>query len=66
MGFQEPVEEILGHVKSTKQTLLFSATMPAWVESVARRHLQKPVTIDVVGGEQYTHSHTHTPPFALC
>ncbi len=56
MGFQEPVEQILSHVKSSKQMLLFSATMPGWVDAVARRHLKNPLSIDVVGN-----SKQHTP-----
>jgi superfamily II DNA/RNA helicase len=31
MGFQEDMETILSHVPQERQTLLFSATMPTWI-----------------------------------
>jgi superfamily II DNA/RNA helicase len=42
MGFQKDVEEILEKLPASveHQTLMFSATMPPWVESVARKHLR--------------------------
>ena len=52
MGFQKDVEEILEKLPAERQhqTLMFSATMPPWVESVARKHLRPTrVTIDVAG-----------------
>ena len=29
--------------------MLFSATMPAWVKSLTRKHLKTPVLVDLVG-----------------
>lgn len=37
MGFEEDMENILGNVPEGRQTLLFSATLPKWVNKVARR-----------------------------
>ena len=34
MGFQEDMEAILGQVPPTRQTMLFSATLPSWVHKV--------------------------------
>jgi superfamily II DNA/RNA helicase len=31
MGFQEDMEKILSHVPVERQTLLFSATLPTWI-----------------------------------
>jgi ATP-dependent RNA helicase DeaD len=47
MGFAEDIESILGSTPSTRQTVLFSATMPSRIDSIARRHLREPVRITV-------------------
>lgn len=47
MGFQEDVEWILSHTPETRQTALFSATMPQGVRRIAERHLQNPVNIEI-------------------
>ncbi|KAH7446424.1 hypothetical protein KP509_01G054800 [Ceratopteris richardii] len=55
MGFVDDVELILGHVEdaSTVQTLLFSATMPDWVQQIASRFLKKDKeVVDLVGEEK--------------
>ena len=62
MGFQEPVEAILNAVDKQRadngkeekvQTLLFSATIPAWVKAVTKKYLKPDfVTVDLVGQER--------------
>ncbi|HQV14091.1 MAG TPA: DEAD/DEAH box helicase, partial [Denitromonas sp.] len=47
MGFIEDVEWILSHTPSTRQTALFSATMPSVIRSVAQRHQRNPVEIKI-------------------
>lgn len=47
MGFAEDLEAILSAVPSTRQTVLFSATMPPRIEAIARRHLSDPVRIRI-------------------
>ena len=47
MGFIDDVEQILEHTPSTRQTALFSATMPNEVLKVARRHLRDPVEVRI-------------------
>merc|ERR1719174_1072610 len=49
MGFSDDVEEVLGYIQNKAQTLLFSATMPSWVKSLADRYTEDAVTIDLVG-----------------
>ncbi|XP_057833275.2 DEAD-box ATP-dependent RNA helicase 3, chloroplastic isoform X2 [Cryptomeria japonica] len=49
VGFEEDVEVILDKIPDERQSMLFSATMPAWVQKLARKHLDKPMTIDLVG-----------------
>jgi ATP-dependent RNA helicase DeaD len=51
MGFAEDIESILAETPTTRQTLLFSATMPPRIAGIARRHLKDPVRIKI-GGER--------------
>jgi ATP-dependent RNA helicase DeaD len=46
-GFAPDVERILGFTPTTRQTALFSATVPAWVMETAARHLRNPITVRV-------------------
>uniref|UniRef100_M4BJK6 RNA helicase n=1 Tax=Hyaloperonospora arabidopsidis (strain Emoy2) TaxID=559515 RepID=M4BJK6_HYAAE len=48
-GFQEAVETILGWVPEGGQTVMWSATFPKWVSSMASKYLKEPVSIDLVG-----------------
>ncbi|KAH7620280.1 putative DEAD-box ATP-dependent RNA helicase 26 [Nannochloris sp. 'desiccata'] len=53
MGFRPAIEKILKFLPATRQTLLFSATMPQSVQSVAGLALRKGYSfIDTVGDEQ--------------
>jgi len=45
MGFAEDIEAILAETPDERQTVLFSATMPPRIDSIARRHLREPVRI---------------------
>ena len=47
MGFAEDLEAILDETPAQRQTLLFSATMPARIDAIARRHLRDPVRIEM-------------------
>jgi ATP-dependent RNA helicase DeaD len=47
MGFLEDVEWILGQAPASRQTALFSATMPQAVRHIADRYLQDPVTVEI-------------------
>ncbi|KAL1350801.1 hypothetical protein HN51_014798 [Arachis hypogaea] len=52
VGFEEDVEVILEKLPSERQSMLFSATMPSWVKKLARKYLDNPLTIDLVGDEE--------------
>jgi len=41
-GFAPDVERIIGTTPRSRQTALFSATTPSWVEQIAAKHLQDP------------------------
>jgi superfamily II DNA/RNA helicase len=45
LGFLPDVERILASTPELRQTMLFSATMPAEIVSLARRHMRHPVNI---------------------
>jgi ATP-dependent RNA helicase DeaD len=47
MGFAEDLEAILDETPDQRQTVLFSATMPRRLDSLARRHLTDPVRINI-------------------
>lgn len=49
MGFEPQVMKILVNVRPDRQTVLFSATFPRNMESLARRTLKNPVEITVGG-----------------
>ena len=51
-GFAPDVESIIARTPSERQTVLFSATMPAWVAQTAAKHLRKPVRVEVDAGLQ--------------
>jgi ATP-dependent RNA helicase DeaD len=47
MGFAEDLEAIFAEVPKERQTVLFSATMPSRIETIARRHLKSPERIRI-------------------
>jgi ATP-dependent RNA helicase DeaD len=47
MGFAEDIEAILTATPHSRQTVLFSATMPARIDRIARRHMRDPVRIEI-------------------
>ncbi len=55
MGFARDVEAILSRTPRSRQTLLFSATLPEWVAKTAARHLRNPVKVQV-------DANLHAPP----
>ncbi len=61
MGFKEELDKVLEATPMTKQTLLFSATFPKEVESIARNYMNKPVEISAgkknVGADSVSHEY---------
>lgn len=47
MGFAEDIEAILERTPSTRQTALFSATLPRRILGIAEKHLRDPVRIAI-------------------
>jgi superfamily II DNA/RNA helicase len=54
LGFLPDVERILAKVPELRQTMLFSATMPSAIVSLARRHLRHPVNIRAESAQDTT------------
>lgn len=49
MGFIEDIERIFEYVPNRKQTLLFSATLPAPIQSLMKKFQNQPVLLKTVG-----------------
>ncbi|KDD76076.1 DEAD/DEAH box helicase, partial [Helicosporidium sp. ATCC 50920] len=49
VGFAKDVEAIMDAAPSPRQTMLFSATMPAWIRQALGRYLTDPVRVDLSG-----------------
>ncbi len=47
MGFAEDIEAIMSAVPSDRQTVLFSATLPARIDGLVRRYLEDPVKVRI-------------------
>jgi ATP-dependent RNA helicase DeaD len=47
MGFSEDIEAVLKEMPATRQTVLFSATMPPRIEAIAKRNQRDPVRIRI-------------------
>jgi ATP-dependent RNA helicase DeaD len=47
MGFIDDVEQILRKTPTTRQTCLFSATLPAPIRRIAQTYMQKPVEVTI-------------------
>lgn len=54
MGFKDELDKVLETTPETKQTLLFSATFPKEVESIAKNYMIKPV--EITSGQKNTGS----------
>ena len=52
LGFAEDVEKLIAATSPLRQTMLFSATMPADIVKLARRHLRHPVNIRAESTEE--------------
>ncbi len=51
MGFAEDIEEILKSTPDTRQTVMFSATLPPRINGIAKRHLRDPLKIQIGLGD---------------
>ncbi|MEO5769003.1 MAG: DEAD/DEAH box helicase, partial [Polyangia bacterium] len=65
MGFQEDIEHILEQTPATRQTLLFSATVPEGIQRLSRRFMKNPeflkLSADFVGVNEIRHVYYSIP-----
>ncbi|NDG64439.1 MAG: DEAD/DEAH box helicase [Planctomycetes bacterium] len=47
MGFIDPIRRIMAAVPTKRQTMLFSATMPAEITKMAATHMRQPLRIEI-------------------
>ena len=59
-GLGEDVEKILNQTPEMKQTVLFSATLPKWVDKTAKKYLTNPETVNVNTNNQGPSTIKHT------
>ncbi len=61
MGFKDELDKILAATPKEKQTMLFSATFPKEVESIAKNYMHNPVEITAgkknIGADQVSHQY---------
>lgn len=65
MGFRKDIEKILAVLPKQRQTLLFSATMPPEVRTVAGLALRRDHAFVDTVGEEATHTHEHVRQTAM-
>jgi ATP-dependent RNA helicase DeaD len=51
MGFADEIEAILAETPASRQTVLFSATLPPRIDGIARRHLRDAARIEIRGDD---------------
>jgi len=51
IGFQQELDFIFSRLPEKKQTSLFSATIPKWINEVQKNYLNRPEYIDMVGDD---------------
>jgi len=65
MGFQEDIEAILSETPPSRQTLLFSATIPEGIQRLSRRFMRDPeilkLSADFVGVHEIRHTYYSIP-----
>jgi len=54
MGFAEDIDAILDATAATRQATLFSATLPARILSIAKKHLSNPARVTIAGEKTAT------------
>ncbi|MBM4436450.1 MAG: DEAD/DEAH box helicase [Actinobacteria bacterium] len=52
IGMAPQVEQIVATLPVERQTALFSATIPEWIDRLVRRHLRNPVRVEIDAGPE--------------
>ncbi|NMM22626.1 MAG: DEAD/DEAH box helicase [Phycicoccus sp.] len=56
LGFLPDIEKLLAQTPASRQTMLFSATMPGAIVALARRYMTQPTHIRAMGGDEDGHT----------
>lgn len=59
MGFEPQIKRILQSVPAQRQTMLFSATMPTEIITIANRYMKTPLRVEVAPAGSATENVTH-------
>ncbi len=59
LGFLPQIQKILRKLPTQRHSMMFSATMPASIESLARQFLQNPVRVDILPSGKAAEGITH-------
>lgn len=59
MGFKEDLDKILSYTGNSKNTWLFSATMPLEIRSIVKEYMSKPAEVKVSDGKQLNENIEH-------
>ncbi|EGG24997.1 putative RNA helicase [Cavenderia fasciculata] len=65
MGFEDQIRKILGQIRPDKQTLMFSATWPKSVQSLAADFLVDPIQVKI-GSAELSANHKVTQHIEIC
>ena len=60
MGFLDSIKEIMEEIPVNRRTLLFSATMPAEIETIARKYMNDPVEVIIGKRNSSAENVSHT------
>ena len=67
MGFSKDIEAIIERMPASKQTLLFSATIPHWVQSMISKHMKPDnKVVDLIGDTANQTAKLIDHKFAMC
>lgn len=51
MGFEQDIMEIQKHLPDGSRSMIFSATVPAFIQELAKKKFENPILIDLVGND---------------
>lgn len=53
MGFEQDIIEIQQHIDDEARSMIFSATVPAFIQELALKTFKDPILIDLVGNDTH-------------
>jgi superfamily II DNA/RNA helicase len=51
MGFDQDIVEIQKHLPKGARSMIFSATVPSFIQELAKKKFEDPVLLDLVGND---------------